>query len=187
MPRKRLLLGFLLLKLFLYFKVSSLVLSRLDYCNALLAGSPQVLLDKIQRVINFSACLIYRPPKSAHIIPLLSDLHWLPISSRIRYKIALTCFHVVSGRAPPYLSELLHVYSLSRSLRSASDTRIFRVPREDSLGEILSEYRTCHLEISFFLCQACHVTLLFQVKTENLPLLFWLLIINFFLLFPSNP
>ena len=27
--------------------VSSLVLSRLDYCNALLAGSPQVLLDKI--------------------------------------------------------------------------------------------------------------------------------------------
>ena len=28
--------------------VSSLVLSRLDYCNALLAGSPQVLLDKIQ-------------------------------------------------------------------------------------------------------------------------------------------
>ena len=29
--------------------VSSLVLSRLDYCNALFAGCPQVLLDKIQR------------------------------------------------------------------------------------------------------------------------------------------
>ena len=28
---------------------SSLVLSRLDYCNALLAGYPQVLLDKIER------------------------------------------------------------------------------------------------------------------------------------------
>ena len=28
--------------------VSSLVLSRLDYCNALLAGPPQVLLDKIK-------------------------------------------------------------------------------------------------------------------------------------------
>ena len=28
--------------------VSSHVLSRLNYCNALLAGSPQVLLDKIQ-------------------------------------------------------------------------------------------------------------------------------------------
>ena len=109
--------------------VSSLVLSRLDYCNAVLAGSPQVLLDKIQRVINCSARLIYKASKSAHITPLLFDLHWLPISSRIQHKIALTCFNIISGTAPPYLSKLLHLYSPSRSLRSASDTRIFRVPR----------------------------------------------------------
>ena len=32
--------------------VSLLVLSRLDYCNALLAGSPQVLLGKIQGANN---------------------------------------------------------------------------------------------------------------------------------------
>ena len=109
--------------------VSSLVLSRLDYCNALLAGCPQVLLDKIQRVINCSAHLIYKASKSAHITPLLFDLHWLPISSRIQYKIALTCFHIISGIAPTYLSELLHLYSPSRFLRSAPETRIFRVPR----------------------------------------------------------
>ena len=102
--------------------VSSLVLSRLDYCNAVLAGCPQVLLDKIQRVINCSARLIYKASKSAHITPLLFDLHWLPISSRIQYKIVLTCFHIVSGTASPYLSELLHSCSPSRSLRSASDT-----------------------------------------------------------------
>ena len=108
---------------------SSLILSRLDYCNALLAGSPQVLFDKIQRVINCSACLIYTASKSAHITPLLFDLHWLSISRRIQYKIALKYFHIVSGTVPPYLSELLHLYSPSRSLRSASDTRIFRVPR----------------------------------------------------------
>ena len=51
--------------------VSSLVLSRLDYCNALLAGSPQVLLDKIQSVMKCSANLICKVPKSAHITPLL--------------------------------------------------------------------------------------------------------------------
>ena len=34
--------------------VSSLVLSRLDDCNAVLVGCPQVLLDKIQRVIKCS-------------------------------------------------------------------------------------------------------------------------------------
>ena len=57
--------------------VSSLLLSRLDYRNALLAGSPQVLLDKIQRVINCSAHLICKVPEPAHITPLLYDLHWL--------------------------------------------------------------------------------------------------------------
>ena len=109
--------------------VSSLVLSRLGYCNALLAGSPQVLLDKIQRVINCSAHLIYKASKPAHIIPLLVDLHSLSTSSRIQYKIALTCFNIISGTAPPYLFELLHLFSPSRSLRSASDIRILCVPR----------------------------------------------------------
>ena len=61
--------------------VYSLVLSRLDYCNGLLAGCSQVLLDKIQRVVSCSARLIYKAPKSAHITPLLFYLHWLPISS----------------------------------------------------------------------------------------------------------
>ena len=66
--------------------VSFLVLFWLDYCNALLAGSPRVLLDKIQRVVSCSARLIFRVPKSAHVTPFVYDLHWLPISSRIEYK-----------------------------------------------------------------------------------------------------
>ena len=61
--------------------VSVLLLSRLDYCNALLAGSLQVFHDKIQRVINYSARLICKAPKSAHITPSLYDPHWLPISN----------------------------------------------------------------------------------------------------------
>ena len=80
-------------------------------------------------MINRTARLIGKAPKSAHITPLLHDLHWLPISSRIHYNIALICFHIVSDTAPPYLSGLLHLYPPSRSLRSASDIRIFRVPR----------------------------------------------------------
>ena len=159
--------------------VSSHVLSRLDYCNAVLAGSPQVLLDKIQRETNCSACLIYKAPKSAHITPLLFDLHWLLISSWIQYKIALTSFHTVSDTAPPYLPELLHLYSASRSLCSVSDVEMFRVPRvcKRTLGE--------RSFLSSFLCQACHVTL-FQVKSENPPLLFCLLICHF-LLFQATP
>ena len=62
---------------------------------------------------------------------------WSGVYGRIQYKIALTCFHIISGTALPYLTELLHLYSPSRSLRSASDTWIFRVPRvcRRTLGE----------------------------------------------------
>ena len=94
--------------------VSSLVLSRL---NALFAGSPQLPIDSIQRERNCSARLTFKVPKSAYITPFLYDLHWLPVSSRIQYKIALICFHIVSCTAPPYLSELLHLYSPFRCLR----------------------------------------------------------------------
>ena len=113
--------------------IFTFVLSRLDYCNALLAGSLQVLLDKIQREINCSACLISTAFESACVTPFLYDLPWLPISSQI----ALICFHIVSGTAPLYLSELLHLYSPSRSLCSSSDTRIFCVLRmgRKAMGE----------------------------------------------------
>ena len=64
--------------------VSSLVLSRVDCCNALLASSPQVLLDQIQRVISCSAWIIFKTLESAHISSLRCELHWLPISSWIQ-------------------------------------------------------------------------------------------------------
>ena len=98
-----------------------------------------IKLYTIQRVISCSVRLIFKAPKSAHITPLLYDLHWLPISSLIQYKIALIYFHIVSGTAPPYLSELLHHYSPSRSLRSAADTRIVKT--------ILSGHRTLPVSV----------------------------------------
>ena len=94
------------------------------------------------RVTICSAHLICKAPKPSHITPLPADPHWLTISSRIQYKIALICFHIVSCTASPYLSELLRLYSPSRSLRSATDTRIFRVHRmgRRTLGEIPFQY-----------------------------------------------
>ena len=112
----------------------------LDYFNALLAGPPEVL--QIQKVINCSAGLICKAPSTAYITLLVFDHHWLPISSRIQYKIALICFHLVSGTAPPYLSELFHLYSLSLSLRSASDIPCSSGGQEDPGGQILSMHRT---------------------------------------------
>ena len=137
------------------FEAIETALSRLDYCNA--------LLNKIQGVIN---CSVASSAKLLNLLTsLLYDLQRLPISSRIQYKIALIRFHIVSGTVPPHLSELLHLYSLSRSLRSASDTQIFCVPRKDGRTpgeEILSIHQTCDLELSSPLCQAFFVTIFFK-------------------------
>ena len=63
------------------------VLSRLDYCNSLLAGCPKYLLSKFQNVQNNTVRLIFRTTRSAHA--MLHSLHWLPIEQRVEYKFAL--------------------------------------------------------------------------------------------------
>ena len=72
---------------------TSLVLSRLDYCNFLLAGIPQKLVSKVQRVMNCAARLVCKAPKREHVTPPprhLVDLHWLCVERRIEYKTATT-------------------------------------------------------------------------------------------------
>ena len=109
--------------------ICAFVLSKLDYCNALLAGSPKTLLDKLQRVQNASARLVFKAKKREHVTPLMKKLHWLPIEQRIKYKLASLCFNFFIGASPSYIADLLTVYTPSRTLRSSSDTRLLCIPR----------------------------------------------------------
>ena len=77
--------------------VTSLVLSRPDYCNSLLSGIPQRLIDKLQKVQNYSAQLIFKTSKCTHVSPLLAKLHWLPIAHAMTLsKILLRCTCLIS-------------------------------------------------------------------------------------------
>ena len=106
---------------------TSCVLSSLDYCNSILMGTPNSVIQPMQKVQNTAARLVLRAPRHQNSTPLLQQLHWLPISERIKYKTACMCYNEITGSAPSYLSELLHLYSPSRSLRSSSDTRILKI------------------------------------------------------------
>jgi len=109
--------------------VCSLVLSRLDYCNSLLSGSPKHFIEKLQKVQNSAARLVLKAKKRDHVTPLLHSLHWLPIQARIDYKLSVLCHNFFSESCPSYLTELLSVYSPSRQLRSSADMRILSVPK----------------------------------------------------------
>ena len=92
-------------------------------------GTPNSVIQPMQKVQNTAARLILRAPRHQNCTPLLQQLHWLPVSEWIKYKTACMCYNAITGSAPSYLSELLHLYSPSHSLRSVSDTRMLKIQR----------------------------------------------------------
>ena len=116
--------------------ISAFVLSRLDYCNSLYVNCPAEILDKLQRVQNNAARLVLRVPRSDHISPHLRSLHWLPVEARITYKIALMSYRAINLSGPSYLSDLINIYTPTRSLRSTADPLTLVTPRTNrSFGE----------------------------------------------------
>ena len=107
--------------------VHAFITSNIDYCNPLLYGTTSCVINKLQRLQNAAARVIYGAKKFDHVTPLLKDLHWLPVSYRISFKIALLAYKCINGSAPSYLSDFLVTKSKTRCLRSNSKNTL-KVP-----------------------------------------------------------
>ena len=99
--------------------VTSCVLSRLDYCSSLWA-LPALLFNRCRKYKILLHALFSEHPaiKTAHLS--CSNSTGSQFLNEQNTKL-LAC--VITGFAPSYLSEVLHLYSPSRSPRSSSDTR----------------------------------------------------------------
>jgi len=113
--------------------VHAFVTSRVDYCNSVLASAPKMINDELQRVLNAAARLISFTSKyDRGLSALLHDeLHWLEISQRVQYKLAVTVHRCLRNQAPTYLTDycvLVSDIAGRRHLRSASRHQL-TVPR----------------------------------------------------------
>ncbi|XP_071063220.1 uncharacterized protein, partial [Pseudochaenichthys georgianus] len=104
--------------------VQVLVISRLDYCNSLLAGLPACAIRPLQLIQNAAARLVFNLPKCSHTTPLLRCLHWLPITARIHFKTLVLAYHAANGSGPSYIQDMVKPYTPARALRSASTKRL---------------------------------------------------------------
>ncbi len=116
--------------------VQALVISRLDYCNALLAGLPSNTIKPLQMIQNAAARLVFNEPKRAHVTPLFVSLHWLPVAARIQFKTLMLAYRTTTGSAPTYFHSLLPIYIPSRKNCTFSKSLSFALSFSPSLASL---------------------------------------------------
>ena len=86
--------------------VNSLVVSCLDYCNAMFYGISKYLIHQLQLIQNACAKAVTGKYKFDHLGDDLDKLHWLNIPKRVIFKICLLSFKAINGIAPLYLQDM---------------------------------------------------------------------------------
>jgi len=123
--------------------VTALILSRIDYCNAALAGLPQSTLQPLQRVLNAAARLITDTKPWDHITPVLRQLHWLSVSQRIQYKLCLLMHNIYIKQCPDYMNDLVCLTSQTATrpgLRSENSLSYRKPALNTTLGQRAFSY-----------------------------------------------
>ena len=100
--------------------VHAFITSNIDYCNSICYGLPKYKIEKLQRIQNTAAKMVKGVSKYTSSTDVLRELHWLPVTQRVDYKIALLTYKCLNETAPGYLCNLVTPYNPPRTLRSSS-------------------------------------------------------------------
>jgi len=94
----------------------SLVINKLDSCSSVMADASDVLLCRLQSVLNAAVRLVFSARKFDHTTPLLYELHWLKVPERVKFRLCVLTYRCLNGTAPHYLAETIYPVT-SRSTR----------------------------------------------------------------------
>ena len=105
------------------------------YRNSLFIGLLNVILKRIQSVLNRAARLIFNLPPRVPTTSSLIELHWLSLKARIEFEICLITFKALKFNQPSYIRELLSFsfHESTSGLRSANNPYCLHEPR--AIGE----------------------------------------------------
>ena len=109
--------------------VHAFISSRLDFCNSLFIGLPAYTIKRLQKIQNAAAKLTTCcRSRFVHVTPILRELHWLPVASRIEFKVLVLTHRCIYGSAPNYLSNAIVIKKANVNTRS-STTLSLTIPR----------------------------------------------------------
>ena len=135
--------------------VHALVSSRFDYYNSILYGAPELSISKLQRLQKTLVRVVLQKNSATFAGPLLNSLHWLPVHSRINFKIATITYKSSHSQSPGYLAFMLHHYMPTRNLRSSFIASFFWPSKNKFWSACFSICRTKHMEQITNWCQVC--------------------------------
>ena len=95
--------------------VSAFILSRVDYCNAVLAGLPTNTLAPQQRVLNATVRFVAGTTSRTLASGIMKSLHWLLIAYRIHFKLSVLMHGVHNGTSPSYLMDTITPIVIART------------------------------------------------------------------------
>ena len=144
------------------------VTSRLDNCNPLHQTNSFIVYFNFFSIEQHdSSQWSHIPKKHDHITPVMRSLQWLPVRSRIIFKILLLLYKSLHGLAPAHLSRLIKPYSPESNLRPIMKNRLVE-PRTRLVT--FGDRAHCKADPTLSRCPSYHFksyTELFQTKPEN--------------------
>ena len=89
----------------------------------------------IQKVQNAAPRVTFQIAKFDHITPAVIDLHWLPVTFRVQFKLLLLVYKSLHNQSPSYITDLLSVKPAANYALRSSAILLCSFQKSTALGD----------------------------------------------------